>query len=246
MWNRDSTYTRIKLCWFEYLEAAHEASFIGVDALGFHILQDNRETWQKKAERFRTFLEVLPDRVEKVLLIDHSFDTTRDVLRIAPFRTIQLYPDWPSDEIIRLRSALPYAPKVIKVMSAQFSENDPADPDVFLRRYATCADAILLDSFRVGGTGLLADETVVATIVRESPIPVFLAGGLTAENVGARIRAVRPFGVDVETGVSDKAADGRMMKNLGKCREFVESVLRTDRDLLRAAAAQPATRRGAI
>jgi phosphoribosylanthranilate isomerase len=239
MWNREAAYTRIKLCWFEYLEAAYEASSIGADALGFHILQSNSEPWQSKAERFRSFLDVLPDSAEKVLLVDHPYETTLKILAIAPFTTIQLYPDWSPSEITRLRSALPYAPMVIKVMSVQHTENEPSDPEAFLEQYASCADAILLDSFRVGGTGILADETACARIVRASPIPVFLAGGLTPENVGARIRSVRPFGVDVETGVSEKTSDGRMLKSLRKCREFVDAVVRADRELARARAPEP-------
>ncbi|MBU2646740.1 phosphoribosylanthranilate isomerase [bacterium] len=69
-------------------------------------------------------------------------------------------------------------------------------------------DALLLDSGNqslpvkeLGGTGRTHDWTLSARIVRESPVPVFLAGGLNPANVGEAIRAVRPFGVDLCTGV---------------------------------------------
>ncbi|MFH2130632.1 MAG: phosphoribosylanthranilate isomerase [bacterium] len=69
-------------------------------------------------------------------------------------------------------------------------------------------DALLLDSGNqslpvkeLGGTGRTHDWTLSARIVRESPVPVFLAGGLNPGNVGEAIRAVRPFGVDLCTGV---------------------------------------------
>lgn len=74
--------------------------------------------------------------------------------------------------------------------------------------YAPHVHAFLLDSGRpnaavpqLGGTGLAHDWSVSARFVAESPLPVFLAGGLNADNVGEAIRTVRPFGVDLCTGV---------------------------------------------
>lgn len=233
MWDRHATYTRIKLCWFEYLEAAYEASSIGADALGFHLLQASTSDWRSKAEHFRTFLDILPTGIEKVLLIDYPFEVTQEVLAIAPFDCVQLYPDWEPNKIARLQSTSAHRPKVLKVMSAQAQENNPTDAGEFLRRYSSCADAILLDSSRQGGTGVLADVDYCSMIVKMTPLPVFIAGGLNAVNVTERIRAIRPFGVDVESGISDRIPGGRMLKNLGKCREFVDAVVRADRELLR-------------
>lgn len=69
-------------------------------------------------------------------------------------------------------------------------------------------DALLLDSGNhelsvkeLGGTGRTHDWTLSARIVEDSPVPVFLAGGLTAANVDEAIREVRPYGVDLCTGV---------------------------------------------
>ena len=74
--------------------------------------------------------------------------------------------------------------------------------------YAPYVHAFLLDSGRpkaavpeLGGTGRAHDWDVSAAFVRASPRPVFLAGGLNADNVGKAIRAVRPFGVDLCSGV---------------------------------------------
>jgi len=75
-------------------------------------------------------------------------------------------------------------------------------------RYAALVDAFLLDSGRpnaavptLGGTGDVHDWAVSAAFVARSPRPVFLAGGLDAANVGAAIARVRPFGVDVCSGL---------------------------------------------
>lgn len=69
-------------------------------------------------------------------------------------------------------------------------------------------DALLLDSGdptlpikELGGTGRTHDWSVSSRIVEESPVPVFLVGGLNPENVGEAIRSVRPFAVDLCTGV---------------------------------------------
>lgn len=76
------------------------------------------------------------------------------------------------------------------------------------RGYAGLADALLLDSGQpdanppvLGGAGRTHDWSVSARIVRAVDKPVWLAGGLSAANVGAAIEAVRPFGVDVCSGV---------------------------------------------
>lgn len=76
---------------------------------------------------------------------------------------------------------------------------------------AAGADALLLDSGRpgaktpeLGGTGRTHDWAVSRRLVEVvGPVPVFLAGGLRAENVREAIHAVRPFGVDVCGGVRD-------------------------------------------
>lgn len=82
------------------------------------------------------------------------------------------------------------------------------------RAAAPYVSALLLDSGNpgasvpeFGGTGRVHDWALSRRIVEASPVPVFLAGGLCAENVGAAIAAVRPFTVDVCSGVR---ANGRL------------------------------------
>lgn len=73
---------------------------------------------------------------------------------------------------------------------------------------AAHTSALLLDSGNqslavkeLGGTGRVHDWSISAEIVRRAPVPVFLAGGLKPHNVADAIRAVRPFGLDLCTGV---------------------------------------------
>jgi phosphoribosylanthranilate isomerase len=84
-------------------------------------------------------------------------------------------------------------------------------------------DAILLDSGNptaavkeLGGTGRVHDWTISRAIRDAVQLPVFLAGGLRASNVAAAIAAVRPFGVDVCSGVR---ANGRL--DTGAVKDFI-------------------------
>ena len=93
------------------------------------------------------------------------------------------------------------------------------------RRVAASADAILLDSGRpdlavkeLGGTGRAHDWAISREIVEAVEAPVFLAGGLDADNVAAAIRAVRPYAVDVCTGVR---TDGQL--DAAKLARFVSA-----------------------
>jgi phosphoribosylanthranilate isomerase len=85
--------------------------------------------------------------------------------------------------------------------------------------YAPYVHAFLLDSGRpglavaeLGGTGRAHDWSISAAFVAKSPRPVFLAGGLNSGNVAEAVRQVRPFGVDVCTGVrTEGTLDGQKL-----------------------------------
>jgi phosphoribosylanthranilate isomerase len=65
-------------------------------------------------------------------------------------------------------------------------------------------DAFVLDTATAqgfGGTGVVASWEIAADLVRFSDVPCFLAGGLTPENVAEAVAAVKPYGVDVSSGV---------------------------------------------
>jgi phosphoribosylanthranilate isomerase len=221
-WDLSRKNTRIKLCEFESLDSAYEASFIGADFLGFHIFAE--QDYLEKANRFKQFFDYLPAHVEKTLLSDCSLDVLFEILSIAPFDSIQLYNDCPVEDIQAIREKMNHRVKILKVMSAQSEENSPCNDDEFIAYYDQAVDAFLLDSYRVGGTGKTGDWDHCAEIVKKCTSPVFLAGGLTPENVYEAIRRVRPFGVDVENGVSTRMPDGIRLKNMMKCRLFIENV----------------------
>ncbi len=119
---------------------------------------------------------------------------------------------------LALKRALP-ALEILQVVHVQ-------GPDAVEEAVAAAegADWLLLDSGRpsaavaeLGGTGRVHDWTLSARIVEAAPIPVLLAGGMHPGNVADAVRAVRPRGVDVCSGLRD--AGGRLIPE--RLRSFV-------------------------
>jgi phosphoribosylanthranilate isomerase len=105
------------------------------------------------------------------------------------------------------------------VMSMKAFRVRDADSLLALPNYAT--DAYLLDAYSPdahGGTGAKFNWDLALEAKRHGK-PVFLAGGLTPENVGAAVRQVQPFGVDVSSGV--EAAPGK--KDPAKVKAFIQA-----------------------
>jgi phosphoribosylanthranilate isomerase len=225
-WDRAQSYTRIKLCEFESLDAAYEASFMGADFLGFHLFRE--QDYAMRGRMFREIFHYLPATIHKTLLTDLELKDLFDILSILPVDALQLYQFFSTQDILAIKDKFGDGIKIIQVMSEKSHENSISDDDEFIRYYDDVVDAFLLDSFFIGGTGKTGDWDHCAQIVQKARSPVFLAGGLTADNVQAAIQKVKPFGVDVENGVSDRLPDGRRVKNMLKCRLFIEQVKEAD------------------
>ncbi len=102
--------------------------------------------------------------------------------------------------------------------------SEEASPDDYIR---AGIDALLIDSVdtsegfaRLGGTGKLADWKAAAKIVKTSSVPVFLAGGINPENVQRAITEVKPFGIDLCSGVESS----RGKKDPEKIRRLVANI----------------------
>ena len=107
---------------------------------------------------------------------------------------LQLHTDLPPEALRSIGESI--AGKLIVVV-------DAADPDR-ARGVAAAVDGILVDSIDesgAGGTGETHDWDATAEVVSTLDVPVILAGGLTPDNVAAAVETVRPFAVDVATGV---------------------------------------------
>jgi phosphoribosylanthranilate isomerase len=133
------------------------------------------------------------------------------MLRTCRTPVLQAHGAHDPDTILRLKGEMPHL-KVIKSISV--TDRNAALDEV--RVWDVVADCLILDSVhpvtgRLGATGLVHDWSISREIVERSSLPVILAGGLTPANVAEAIDAVRPWGVDVHTGVE---IDGRFSREL--------------------------------
>ncbi|HJK13223.1 MAG TPA: phosphoribosylanthranilate isomerase [Methanocorpusculum sp.] len=120
------------------------------------------------------------------------------IVELARCTTLQIQDVVTPDDIAEVREALPY----LRIMKAVHVMDESAIATA--KYFSDTADAILLDTRtadRIGGTGITHDWNISAKIVKECSCPVILAGGLTPENVTEAIIRVRPYAVDVHTGV---------------------------------------------
>jgi len=134
--------------------------------------------------------------------------------------TVQIVNHVEPQELERLREMLPSL-RIVQVIHVE----DTAALDL-LGRYEASVHAFLLDSGSpgasvplLGGTGRVHDWSVSAEFVRRARRPVFLAGGLTPSNVAEAIHTVRPFGLDICSGVR---TDGRL--DAAKLSAYVQAV----------------------
>ncbi|MGI9452151.1 MAG: phosphoribosylanthranilate isomerase [Geminicoccaceae bacterium] len=216
--------TRIKICCISSPEEARLAVEHGADAIGLvgpmpsgpGVIDDRliAEIAQAVPPPVATFLltsETSPDAI-----IAHA--------RACGTNTVQLVDHVAPSDYPVLRAGLPG----IRLVQVIHVEGPSSIDDA--KTMGHLADALLLDSGRVslqvkelGGTGRTHDWSLSREIVRVSPCPVFLAGGLKPENVGQAIREVRPYGLDLCTGVR---TENRL--DAEKLRRFVESVANAD------------------
>jgi phosphoribosylanthranilate isomerase len=134
-------------------------------------------------------------------------------------RAVQLHGDLPAAELRALKSA---APDLYVLKSLVVREDNADELLKIVDDVADAVDMFITDTFNPatgakGATGLTHDWGVSAELVRRSPKPLMLAGGLNADNVAAAIERVRPAAVDAHTGLED--ATGR--KGRDKVRRFV-------------------------
>ena len=194
--------TRIKICCIQSEAEARLAIAQGGDALGLVGTMPSGPGPIDDKLIARVAARVPPPIATFLLTSETEADAIIAHARRCRTNTLQLV-DRVADEVYpQLRQALPGI-KLVQVIHVA-GEESVAEAVAA----AAHADAVLLDSGRphaairvLGGTGRVHDWAVSRQIVEAAPCPVFLAGGLRADNVGAAIATVRPFGVDICTGV---------------------------------------------
>ena len=205
--------TRVKFCGLTRPGDVRLAAELGVDALGFVFAADSpRCLGLGQVEGLRSAVPPLVDVV--ALFMNAPGSVVAEVIRALRPNLLQFHGS-ETDAFCR-GFGLPYLKTLPMGPGAM-------DPPTETKRYPS-ACAFLLDGHRPGasgGRGERFDWTRTPILNR----PVFLAGGLNADNVGEAIRAARPFAVDVSSGI--ESAPG--VKDGEKMQHFVEEVRRADR-----------------
>ena len=229
--------TWVKICGMTNLEDALVAVDAGADAVGFVFYGKSPRC--VTVERAGEIAQKLPESVEKVgVFVGEPRDRICAITQAAALTSAQIYPDFqnpnsfPNDEFLE---NLPCT--VIVALSAnQLLNGGSGDPDIFTgwrvsRTAKQRISGVLLDSGsseRPGGTGRTfqwSDVGPMVEIIHQAGLNLFVAGGLTAKNVGEAIQVLHPSGVDVASGV--EASPGK--KDPAKVRAFVRAVRELDR-----------------
>ncbi len=199
--------TRVKVCCIGSIEEARLAMGLGATALGLVSEMPSGPGVIPEA-RIAQIATSVPRDVATFLLTSRT-DPAEIIAQQARCRvnTVQICDRLPRGAFAELRRAMP---GVSLVQVVQVGGEESFEEALELAREA---DALLLDSGNrslpkkeLGGTGRTHDWSISARVVERSAVPVFLAGGLTPANVAEAIRRVRPFGVDLCTGVRSAGA----------------------------------------
>jgi phosphoribosylanthranilate isomerase len=208
--------TRVKICGITRWEDAQLAVELGASALGFNFYPPSPRYIDPAAAR--ALIEKLPPLVTAVgIFADEPDDAhVAGIAKEARVTVVQLH----GPQLPRLDGVLAEFPTICGV-----AVKEGFKPET-LRGHG--GDAFLLDAFDaklLGGTGKPFNWALAREASRFGTI--ILAGGLTPENVGRAIQEVRPFAVDVASGV--EAAPG--VKDAGKLRAFFQEVKRADQGI---------------
>jgi phosphoribosylanthranilate isomerase len=205
--------TRVKICGFTRVEDAVCAAQLGVDAIGLVFYPPSPRNVD--IEQAVKIVNALPAFVSVVaLFVDEQEARIREVLERVPVDCLQFHGDEPA-EACRV-----YGKRYMKAISMRQDVNIPA-----LAQCYHDASGLLLDAYHPdakGGTGSQFDWDLIP---RQCALPVVLAGGLTAENAKQAVQTVRPYALDVSSGVEA----GKGIKDALKMAAFLRAVNEGDK-----------------
>ena len=195
----------IKICGLRTAAAIEAAADAGADAVGFVFHEDSPRALSIDAAR--ALQPVVPRGVARVAVFLHPGQALLDAVLAA------IRPDWVQTDALDLAGlSLPAMQRVLPVLRS--------DGNAVTHLPARC----LFESTH-SGAGERADWITAARVARATEL--VLAGGLDPTNVAAAIGAVRPFGVDVSSGVESR----RGVKDAGRIREFIRAARATQQAL---------------
>jgi phosphoribosylanthranilate isomerase len=217
--------TWVKICGTTNLEDALLAVEAGADAVGF--------VFYKKSPRYvtvetaRKIVKKLPRTVEKVgVFVGGSSEDIAETTRQCGLSIAQVYPHGPLALTDAFFQDFPF--RVIPAISMRLTDQNRMAGFHLANSAREKVLAALIDSGnseRPGGTGEKFDWRLMAGLADKIGLKLIVAGGLKVENVAGAMGTLKPWGVDVASGV--EASPGK--KDPGKVRAFVNAVREADR-----------------
>ena len=172
----------------------------GVDIVGLLVGQKHTSDDFITKEMARDIKNALPKNV-LTTLITH-LENADEIIKIATFiddEYIQLHCDISEDEVFKIKQKLPNK-KLIRII--HILENGEILTDISKIKYVDFffTDSINIENNQVGGTGIVHDYCVDKKLIESLDRPVFVAGGLSPQNVAEVVALCKPYGVDVNSG----------------------------------------------
>ena len=207
-----SARVRVKICGLTNREDAAAAIALGADALGFNLFPGSSRFLE--LDGAAAWIRALPPFVTRVaVLVNLPLDDARRLAARPEFDLVQFHGDEDAAycaEFARLGRPFVKALRLRDAASVEMADRF-STPHILLDAHADAA---------FGGTGQLIDLALAAECVRRHPaLNIILAGGLQPENVRAAVRAVRPYAVDVASGVEVPGEPRR--KSPGRMERFL-------------------------
>ena len=217
----------IKICGNTSLEDALLAAEAGPDAVGFVLAPSPRRV---TAAQVAAIVPHLPATLEKIgVFVDAPFEEIEATVRAAALSGVQLHFNAAPDLPARLRERFGPALQILRVI--HFGAESAAEAEAIVQD--PYVDAVMVDSrtaTAVGGSGQSFDWLAASNTLFEGAQArerhLVVAGGLNPENVAQAIATLRPWGIDVVSGV--EAAPGR--KDPAKVRAFIANAKAAHRD----------------
>lgn len=204
----------------EDVKMAHAA---GADALGFVTEYPVPVPWNLDRERAASLAAEAPPFVTTVAVVGGAPEEMISIARKVRPKVLQLHGNESLEDIRQVLDGLQGTGiRVIKALRIDVDTGDALfdDPDPLIAGKSLAGSgigALIVDSkttSRPAGTGVAMDWDIAANMVEDIDLPLILAGGLTVSNVAVAVEKVRPYAVDVISGVEREPGvkDGEKMR----------------------------------
>jgi phosphoribosylanthranilate isomerase len=216
--------TWVKICGTTNLEDALTAVDAGANAVGFVFYEKSPR--RISVEAAREIAEKLPQSVEKIgVFVNESANEITRIADLAGLSTVQVYPKTSSEGRLSFNSLPDLERRTFVAIPGERLTAGQGFETFLSRKSRSRISALFLDAGnqqQPGGTGKSFDWESAAQSVKAASkiLPIVIAGGLTPNNVADAMRILRPWGVDVASGVETRPGK----KDPEKVRAFVKAV----------------------